>query len=584
MPAQARRQSSTAPAAASATGATSTGPGNAQRAALARPGEATRSMLRESTATQLPHLERMEAMFGTDLSDVSAYTGLGDALDGLGARAVALGPDAVAFAESAPTPEIVAHETAHLVQAQQSSGGEGVSAPGDRAEREAVAAERAVGAGEAMEISAAPTGELSGGWFSGVVDTVKKAAGWVLDKLGFGSDEHAETSEDSQGATEGTAAEEKAPEPVLDLTPYTWLLDLYTGTGGISRGEAEALLRTASVAQLNGAGTPAATAAAGGAPTVAPASIGDRTNNPAYGLDWNQAAQPGHMAPQRPEGIEADQMANTDLAAVFAQHRDNNIVATFGAGSTHARISGGAKLAEALGRADVAGRLRAGLFHAAQQAVVATLDVESSGRYAARNGNTYCNIYAHDVTAAFGAYLPRVWWYDTVLARIQAGEEAITLSEYRRRVEAGEPTQGLIYPVYGETVREMNANSLQAWLLQWGGTYGWEQAADVNAAQEAANAGSLAILSAANVNAGSPGHISIILSEGTDGGADRTAEGEVNVPLQSQAGGTNFREGTGSRWWDNANHTRGAAWIFRGSANGGVVTPESLVVGRRDSY
>jgi hypothetical protein len=38
-----------------------------------------------------------------------------------------------------------------------------------------------------------------------------------------------------------------------------------------------------------------------------------------------------------------------------------------------------------------------------QYAVVETLNVEDSGRYAPGGGSTYCNIYAHDVAHALGA-------------------------------------------------------------------------------------------------------------------------------------------------------------------------------------
>ena len=91
------------------------------------------------SATALPHRARMEADFGRDFGHVRAFTGRG--LDGLDAVAAAYG-SRVAFAETDPSPAVVAHELGHVVQHDGKSlpaRPRGVSDPTDAAERSATA-------------------------------------------------------------------------------------------------------------------------------------------------------------------------------------------------------------------------------------------------------------------------------------------------------------------------------------------------------------------------------------------------------------------------------------------------------------
>lgn len=111
------------------------------------------------TATQggggeIPYRAEMEEGFGADFSDVRAHLGQADAMGALGAEAATRGDDGhVAFADTAPDKETVAHELAHVEQARHGAGsGGGVAAKslsesGDAAEREADAAAAVVAGG-----------------------------------------------------------------------------------------------------------------------------------------------------------------------------------------------------------------------------------------------------------------------------------------------------------------------------------------------------------------------------------------------------------------------------------------------------
>lgn len=221
---------------------------------------------------------------------------------------------------------------------------------------------------------------------------------------------------------------------------------------------------------------------------------------------------------------------------------------------------------------------------------------------------TYCNIYAHDLVAALGGYLPVIWWNPPAEARIRAGARVVTPEEHRalppaERAQAIAPIKGR-----GGTVRELNANEINQWLRTRGGGYGWTMAPGANpneqarAAQEAANDGRIVIASAQavtppNARRERSGHVSVIVAESADadraeglsggesgrGGEERThthrerraADGSSYfIPVESQAGADNFAYGarrsgsagerTRSRvpWWMNSGHRNGSFWIY----------------------
>ncbi|MHB8876517.1 MAG: peptidoglycan-binding protein [Myxococcaceae bacterium] len=121
--------------------------------------------------------------------------------------------------------------------------------------------------------------------------------------------------------------------------------------------------------------------------------------------------------------------------------------------------------------------------------VINQFGVGVNPRYARRDGNTYCNIFVWDVTRAMGAEIPH--WV------------------------AG---------------RELNANSVNAWLHQTGPAAGWRKV-DARTAQDFANRGRPAVASWRNPSG--IGHVAMV-RPGTV-----TSAG----PASAQAGGRNFNFG-----------------------------------------
>jgi hypothetical protein len=161
--------------------------------------------------------------------------------------------------------------------------------------------------------------------------------------------------------------------------------------------------------------------------------------------------------------------------------------------------------------------------------IINWLRVDSSARYQRRSGNTYCNVYACDYCYLAGIYLPRVWWTQSALVDLVTGKA--------------------VKPYYGQTVHELNANSLFAWLKDYGTQFGWVRTYDLTDIQEAANAGGVAVICAQRADPTRPGHIAAVVPE--TGRLQAVRNGTVVTrPLQSQAGITNYRYGTGSKaWW-----------------------------------
>lgn len=158
------------------------------------------------------------------------------------------------------------------------------------------------------------------------------------------------------------------------------------------------------------------------------------------------------------------------------------------------------------------------------------LDVEQSARYARRDGLTFCNVYAADYCYLASAYLPRVWWTGAAVARLAAGD--------------------VVEAAYGDTVREMRADDLFRWLLDFGPMFGWRRVSDASALQAAANNGGVGIVCADREAQGKPGHITVVVPESPSRQAVRDVAGNVDQPLQSQAGAINRRYGSAGRnWW-----------------------------------
>ncbi len=133
--------------------------GNRALARLLAPAPAF-SLAASGASREVPHRRRMEQAFGMPFHDVRVATGgpaahLG--LAALGARA-ATGGNRIVFGEDSPSPELVAHELAHVVQQRRGASGGGAGAYGD-AERAADRASAAVARGEAApDVGLAPAG------------------------------------------------------------------------------------------------------------------------------------------------------------------------------------------------------------------------------------------------------------------------------------------------------------------------------------------------------------------------------------------------------------------------------------------
>jgi hypothetical protein len=173
--------------------------------------------------------------------------------------------------------------------------------------------------------------------------------------------------------------------------------------------------------------------------------------------------------------------------------------------------------------------------------IVDYLSVDTSLRHAKRNGDTFCNIYAYDYCYLANAYLPRVWWTGSAIESLARGEAV-----------AVQP---------GTTVFEVNANGLFNWLKDFGARFGWNRVISLDDLQSAANGGQVGVVVAQRVALNTPGHIVAVVPENGPQQALRTG-GVVTVPLQSQAGASNFRFGSGTgRWWTNAKFRESAFWV-----------------------
>ena len=119
-----------------------------------------------------------------------------------------------------------------------------------------------------------------------------------------------------------------------------------------------------------------------------------------------------------------------------------------------------------------------------------------------------------------------------------------------------------VEPLIENTIMEMRANDLFRWLRDFGSRFGWQQISSLTELQEKANRGGVGLIVARRKEDGKPGHITVVVPETNDRQASRTANGEVALPLQSQAGATNFRYNTGAAiWWKDSQFAESAFWV-----------------------
>jgi len=164
-------------------------------------------------------------------------------------------------------------------------------------------------------------------------------------------------------------------------------------------------------------------------------------------------------------------------------------------------------------------------------------------RYLAGGGKTYCNIYAYDYCQRGGVYLPRVWWTSAAIEQFRQGNRPAVL--------------------YGNTVREMTANMLHDWFLDYGKGFGWRRAFSTDDLQSAANKGEVAMIVAKRQNLARSGHILAVVPEHGNLSAARN-DGVVVRPVQSQAGSVNFTAKVpGTRWWLASKFQSFGFWVRR---------------------
>ncbi len=393
---------------------------------------------------------------------------------------------------------------------------------------------------------------------------LEQSMSWIRSRLGGGDRER-------EAESDGPARPQRAPQ--ADLSGYAPIVELLQ-QAGVGAAQLQAAANTKGQAAVEAAYISGPKAAVGDEGTLPAADLGSNGNGAsrAYGLDYSQSS--ARLDPQRPqsmaEGADEDEAAISD---VFQGHWQDLFGEEFG-GLTLEQVRGAIGVAEALGFPAAVQQIRARMFKVNQHAVIRSFNVESSSRYRPGGGNTYCNIYAYDVVSALGGYIPRVWWYDRPLAQVQGGARVMHGDQRDAARAAGEDVSDVVVPSYGETVFEMNANGLVTWMEEHGAAFGWRQGT-AQEGQDAANGGQLAVMLA--TGRGQSGHITVVTAEGFGATADRNAEGELETPLQSQAGAANENLGTGGdQWWENSRHTDGAAWIMTSTPNSSLVPRELM--------
>jgi len=103
---------------------------------------------------------------------------------------------------------------------------------------------------------------------------------------------------------------------------------------------------------------------------------------------------------------------------------------------------------------------------------------------------------------------------------------------------------------------------LFAWLRDFGLNFGWRSTGTLTKLQTEVNQGAVGVIVARRKEGKRPGHIAVVVPETLDNSAKRNSVGDVVVPLQSQAGATNFRRGTGQKdWWRGEQFAEFAFWL-----------------------
>lgn len=146
--------------------------------------------------------------------------------------------------------------------------------------------------------------------------------------------------------------------------------------------------------------------------------------------------------------------------------------------------------------------------------VIDQFNVETHGRYRKRNGNTYCNIFAWDVTRAMGAEIPHWLTYDNELYHMD---------------------NSISYKANTAFARELNANSVYRYMEEHCADIGYKEVLPLEG-QLHANEGKPVVV--VWENDGGIGHVAVIRPD---------MEGQVSQASEiriAQAGGNNYSNAT----------------------------------------
>jgi len=522
------------------------------------PGQAA-ALIARSRGQRLPEAVamRLSTALGVDISHARIHTDTAaqKAADAVHAKAFAVGQD-VFFGAGKYQPgtsqgdELLLHELTHVVQDAEGriptvAGGEGVSvsSPTDAHEREAESAAR-----EAVGMLHG-TDALSDLDLSTAVE-------------GAGEDQEVSSGQVAGGLV---SREYENDRIIVEFLSDEALVHIFTVVGGMHEDEARGLLM-GQQASPHTDGEPRGP------------DLAERDRGRAFPLDMEEPASEGHIDPANPGLADSEQVYEMPLMQIFELHRDNLLHSELGHMIDFHQLDQAMAMADSLHQFEVVDAIHAFKFRIEQYAWLEVFNVEESGRYQRTPDKTFCNIYAYDMIRAMGAYIPRVFWDEPALSRIEAGAIVVTAEEWAGLGPEARRTH--IAPIYDQTVREINTNTMTGWMDDYGAEFGWAKAVDMTEAQEMANAGHPVFILAGKVRNEGSGHISIVLAEDENNQAQRDEEsGEVLHPIQSNAGGTNAKVGYGAsrggEWWNARNYRDGHAWYHVGAGTPPIPLPEN---------
>ena len=126
--------------------------------------------------------------------------------------------------------------------------------------------------------------------------------------------------------------------------------------------------------------------------------------------------------------------------------------------------------------------------------------------------------------------------------------------------EMGKPCRS----IYTNTVRELNANQLHDWFVDYGRPFGWSAVVSLDELQANANNGAVSIIVAKRKESNQPGHITAVIPEHETFFAARDASGSVRRPVESQAGRKNHRRVVQTKtWWTASRFQSFGLWTHR---------------------